>query len=38
MEEEKAKQPPKEYVIADQGVSAALGFHGVVTAEYLPQS
>lgn len=38
MEEEKPKQPPKEYVIADQGVSAALGFHVVLAAECLPQS
>lgn len=38
MREEKPKQPLKEYVLADQGVSAALGFHVVWAAEYLPQS
>lgn len=34
------KQPPKEYVIADQGVSSALDLHMVVLAAagYLPQS
>lgn len=38
MEEERPKQPPKECVIADQGIPAALGFHVVSAAGYLPQS